>query len=110
MAIAKKNSGSNATSQLISLRVPRTWVAQLKALGDQEGVGYQTVLKRMLNESLDKAMVGHLMVNHSFPPEADEGDTAQPTDEVEGASQRAAEGQQSSLSEDDLNDIFGGVT
>lgn len=52
LAMVKKNTGSNATSTMISLRLHRTTLETLKAIAAGEGVGYQRVLKRFIDEGL----------------------------------------------------------
>lgn len=53
LAMVTRNTGSNATSTMISLRLPRTTLENLKAVAAGEGVGYQKVLKRFIDEGLN---------------------------------------------------------
>ena len=45
-------TGSNATSALISMRIPRDLLARLRGAAEIKGVGYQTLVKQFLKEGL----------------------------------------------------------
>lgn len=51
--MAPRKNGSNATSVLISLRLPRAKIEKLKAVAAGEGLGYQTILKRFVDAGLE---------------------------------------------------------
>jgi len=52
-SMTPRKTGSNATSVLISLRLPRAKIEKLKAVAAGEGSGYQTILKRFVDEGLE---------------------------------------------------------
>lgn len=52
LAMVTRKTGSNATSTMISLRLPRTTLASLRAIAAGEGIGYQAVLKRYIDDGL----------------------------------------------------------
>ncbi len=89
-------------------------IGQLKAMAEVEGVGYQTILKRLLGEALSKSMVSHIMVAHD-PQEGGEQETSETTDDPgNGAPEDVQEPEPpradaDDLSEGDLKDIFKGV-
>ena len=46
--------GPNSTSMLISIRLPIAKLEKLKAVAAVEGIGYQTILKRFMDEGLSR--------------------------------------------------------
>lgn len=77
-------------------------VAQLKAMAEVEGVGYQTILKRVLVAGLPERA-----------SEAVEEETPETTDEVEAGppepTEEPARADASDLSQTELDDIFENV-
>ncbi len=77
-------------------------MAQLKEIAADEGVGYQTVLKRLLSEKLaEHPSRAHLP---SWPQSTDE-----PPKPPEGASEAQQSGDSPGLSDEDMGDIFEGI-
>lgn len=112
LGMAPRKTGSNANSVLISLRLPRAFIDKLKAVAAGEGIGYQTVLKRLLDEGLENTPLPPASVIAAAQAEAEKkrkkreaNGKLKPKPKPKEPAQKLPGG----LTDDDLNDMMEGL-